>query len=144
MGRLLMGGEGNLIAEDLVEEELRGLGARAVNDEAFHSRLLARLRGKAGQDRRHCVFLSSVGLPKCRHHQRILRALAVRHLALLWSLPIESHLAWDAKSADTTKAAREGTIGERSLLAFRGRPKHRAWRSPRLLFLRLYQAALSS
>src|SRR5215831_3153117 len=72
MRGLLVGCKGRLVGKDLVKEKLCGLGARAVNDKAFHPRLLPRLRGKAGQDCRHRVLLSPVGLPKCCHHQLVL------------------------------------------------------------------------
>src|SRR5581483_7567506 len=46
MRGLLMGGERRFVLEDLIEEELRGLGARTVDHEALHSRLFPRPRRK--------------------------------------------------------------------------------------------------
>src|SRR5688572_18771266 len=78
-----MGRERRLILENFVEEELGRLGARAVDDEGFHTRLLLRLRCESGQDRRHGVLLARTGFPECRYDEMVLGVAHVCHWLLL-------------------------------------------------------------
>src|SRR5580704_18018697 len=66
---LLVRLESGLVAEQLVEQELRRIFLSAPDQEQFGARFALRLRQKAAQDAGNLVGLSFAGLPLRDHQQ---------------------------------------------------------------------------
>src|ERR1041384_8716103 len=81
---LLMLGEGRLVLEDLVEEELWRLAGRRVDLERLHARLALGLWQELADDRLHGVDFVGFGLPEGGDDETILECVKIGHGLLLW------------------------------------------------------------
>jgi hypothetical protein len=80
---LLMVGEGRLVLEDLVEEELVRLARRLVDLERPYARLALGLRQELADDCLHGIDLVGLGLPEGGDDETILERVKIGHGFLL-------------------------------------------------------------